>query len=219
MKVALGSDHAGFEYKEKLRELLGNKYEIKDFGTHSKDSADYPDFAHPVSAAVENKEFALGILVCGSANGVAITANKHQGIRAAICWNEELASLARKHNDANILCIPARFIDFGMTEKIVDKLAARQAAAYLNQARDFFHAAEESDVSAAKPLLLYYSFLNLAKCFVATRQGTALGTIHHGLSEKLPTTAGAIHGHVSVDIAKYPESSAFVLFARALRAS
>lgn len=121
MKVALGSDHAGFEYKEKLRELLTNKYELKDFGTHSKDSADYPDFAHPVSVAVENKVYDLGILVCGSANGVAITANKHQGIRAAICWNEELAVLARKHNDANILCIPARFIDFGMTEKIVDK--------------------------------------------------------------------------------------------------
>jgi ribose 5-phosphate isomerase B len=121
MKVALGSDHAGFEYKEKLRELLVNKYDIKDFGTHSKDSADYPDFAHPVSEAVENKDYNLGILVCGSANGVAITANKHQGIRAAICWNEELAVLARKHNDANIVCIPARFIDFEMTHKIVDK--------------------------------------------------------------------------------------------------
>jgi ribose 5-phosphate isomerase B len=121
MKVALGSDHAGFEYKEKLRELLANKYDIKDFGTHSKDSADYPDFAHPVSVAVENKDYNLGILVCGSANGVAITANKHQGIRAAICWNEELAVLARMHNDANILCIPARFIDFGLTQKIVDK--------------------------------------------------------------------------------------------------
>lgn len=121
MKLAIGSDHAGFEYKERLREQLENKYEIKDFGTYSENSADYPDFAHPVSSAVEEKEFDLGILVCGSANGVAITANKHQGIRAAICWNEELALLARKHNDANILCIPARFIDFGLTEKIVDK--------------------------------------------------------------------------------------------------
>ena len=105
----------------KLHALLANKYEVKDFGTDSQDSADYPDFAHPVSTAVENQEFDLGILVCGSANGVAITANKHQGIRAAICWNEELASLARRHNDANILCIPARFIDFGLTEKIVHK--------------------------------------------------------------------------------------------------
>jgi ribose 5-phosphate isomerase B len=121
MKLAIGSDHAGFEYKEKLKQHLGEQHEIKDFGTYSLDSADYPDFAHPVSEAVENNEFALGILVCGSANGVAITANKHQGIRAAICWNEELASLARRHNNANVLCLPARFIDFGMAEKVVDK--------------------------------------------------------------------------------------------------
>ncbi|WP_276368132.1 ribose 5-phosphate isomerase B [Chryseolinea sp. H1M3-3] len=121
MKLAIGSDHAGFEYKEKLKKLLGKEYDIKDFGTYSEASADYPDFAHPVSAAVENKEFELGILVCGSANGVAITANKHQGIRAAICWNEDLALLARKHNDANVLCIPARFIDFALAEKIVEK--------------------------------------------------------------------------------------------------
>jgi ribose 5-phosphate isomerase B len=121
MKLAIGSDHAGFEYKEKLKNLLGKQYDIKDFGTYSEASADYPDFAHPVSAAVENKEFELGILVCGSANGVAITANKHQGIRAAICWNEDLALLARKHNDANVLCIPARFIDFALAEKIVEK--------------------------------------------------------------------------------------------------
>jgi ribose 5-phosphate isomerase B len=121
MKLAIGSDHAGFEYKEKLKKHLGDVYEVKDFGAYSEASADYPDFAHPVSSAVENKEFDLGILVCGSANGVAITANKHQGIRAAICWNEDLALLARKHNNANILCIPARFIDFKLTEKIVDK--------------------------------------------------------------------------------------------------
>jgi ribose 5-phosphate isomerase B len=119
MKLAIGSDHAGFEYKERLRKDLANKYEVKDFGTYSGASTDYPDFAHPVASAVENNEFDFGILVCGSANGVAITANKHQGIRAAICWNEELASLARRHNDANILCIPARFIDYGLTEKIV----------------------------------------------------------------------------------------------------
>jgi len=119
MKLAIGSDHAGFDYKERLKKNLGDQFELRDFGTHSKDSADYPDFAHPVSIAVEKNDFDLGILVCGSANGVAITANKHQGIRAAICWNEELASLARKHNDANILCIPARFIDFEVAEKIV----------------------------------------------------------------------------------------------------
>jgi ribose 5-phosphate isomerase B len=84
-------------------------YTIKDFGTYSTDSVDYPDFAHPVANAVEKSEYTIGILICGSANGVAITANKHQGIRAAICWNEELAELARTHNNANILCIPARF--------------------------------------------------------------------------------------------------------------
>jgi ribose 5-phosphate isomerase B len=121
MKLAIGSDHAGFEYKEKLKQLLSEQHDIKDFGTYTTESADYPDFAHPVSEAVEKNSFELGILVCGSANGVAITANKHQGIRAAICWNEELASLARKHNNANILCLPARFIDFGSAEKIVEK--------------------------------------------------------------------------------------------------
>jgi ribose 5-phosphate isomerase B len=84
-------------------------YSVKDFGAYSADSVDYPDFAHPVARAVENEEFTMGILICGSANGVAMTANKHQGIRAAICWNEELAELARTHNNANILCIPARF--------------------------------------------------------------------------------------------------------------
>ena len=121
MKVAIGSDHAGFEYKEKLKVWLENReHKLKDFGTDSADSADYADFAHPVSIAVENKDFDLGILVCGSANGVAITANKHQGIRAAICWTEELATLARKHNDANVLCLPARFIDFQLAEKITE---------------------------------------------------------------------------------------------------
>jgi ribose 5-phosphate isomerase B len=119
MKLAIGSDHAGFEYKERIKKNLAGKLELKDFGTYSKDSADYPDFAHPVSYAVERNEFDLGILVCGSANGVAITANKHQGIRAAICWTVELASLARKHNDANVLCLPARFIDFALAEEIV----------------------------------------------------------------------------------------------------
>jgi len=121
-KIAIGGDHAGFQYKENLKKWLEKKgYEFKDFGTYSTESADYPDFAHPVAYAVENKEFDLGILVCGSANGVAITANKHQGIRAAICWNEELASLARQHNNANIVCIPERFISFDLAEKIVDR--------------------------------------------------------------------------------------------------
>jgi len=120
--IAIGADHAGFELKEHLKELLVKKgYHARDFGTHSSESADYADFAHPVSLAVEKKEFDLGLLVCGSANGVAMTANKHQGIRAAICWTEELASLARRHNDANILCLPARFISEELAEKILDQ--------------------------------------------------------------------------------------------------
>ncbi len=118
LKIAIGADHAGFDYKEAIAKwLTANK--LKDFGTYSPASVDYPDFAHPVASAVENGEFDFGILICGSANGVAITANKHQGIRAAICWNQELASLARKHNNANIVCIPARFISIDEAEKIV----------------------------------------------------------------------------------------------------
>jgi ribose 5-phosphate isomerase B len=121
-KVAIGSDHAGFEYKEGFRKWLEKKgFDVKDFGTHSTASTDYPDFAHAVASAVESKSFELGVLVCGSANGVAITANKHQDIRAAICWNEELASLARQHNDANIVCIPARFIEYDLGERIIEK--------------------------------------------------------------------------------------------------
>ena len=120
--IAIGADHAGFEYKELLKKWLEqNGYALKDFGTYSVDSADYPDFAHPVANAVEKKEFELGLLICGSANGVAITANKHQGVRAAICWNEELAALARQHNNANVLCLPARYISFELAEKILDR--------------------------------------------------------------------------------------------------
>ncbi len=120
MPVAIGCDHAGFDYKEELISFLeGKGIAFTDFGTHDKHSVDYPDFAHPVALAVEKGEAAFGILLCGSANGVAITANKHQGIRAAICWGEELAQLARQHNDANIICIPARFVREGDAEKMV----------------------------------------------------------------------------------------------------
>lgn len=120
--IAIGCDHAGFTLKEKIKNtLLNHGHEVKDFGTHSEESTDYPDFAHLVASSVEKKEFDLGILICGSANGVAMTANKHQNIRAAICWNEELASLARQHNDANVLCLPARFIEVSLAEKIVDR--------------------------------------------------------------------------------------------------
>jgi ribose 5-phosphate isomerase B len=121
-KIAIGADHAGFEYKEKIKSYLQkNGYEVKDFGTNSADSADYPDFAHPVADAVERKQYDMGILVCGSANGVAITANKHQGIRAAICWNEELAGLARQHNNANVVCLPARYVSYEEAEKIANR--------------------------------------------------------------------------------------------------
>lgn len=118
--VAIGSDHAGYDLKEELISFLEAKdIAYRDFGTHSNDSSDYADFAHPVAHAVENGEAAFGILLCGSANGVAITANKHKGVRAAISWGEELAKLAREHNDANILCIPARFVRDGDAEKMV----------------------------------------------------------------------------------------------------
>lgn len=123
IKIAIGADHAGFEYKEMLKTYLSD-YEVKDFGTHSLDSVDYPDFAHPVASAVENSSYDLGILVCGSANGVAITANKHQGIRAAICWLNELAALARQHNNANVLCIPARFVS--------EELAKEMTTTFIN---------------------------------------------------------------------------------------
>ncbi|MCX2453291.1 ribose 5-phosphate isomerase B [Pedobacter sp. PLR] len=123
MKIAIGADHAGFEYKELLKSFLAD-YEVKDFGTHSTQSVDYPDFAHPVALAVESQEYTFGILVCGSANGVAITANKHQHIRAAICWLNEIAALARVHNNANVLCIPARFVS--------EELAKEMTSTFLN---------------------------------------------------------------------------------------
>jgi ribose 5-phosphate isomerase B len=120
-KIAIGGDHAGFEYKNKLvKELEFKGFKVKDFGPFTSDSVDYPDFAHPLSEAVAKGEFEKGILICGSGNGVAITANKHKNIRAALCWNVELASLARQHNDANVLCLPSRFIDFDLTMKITD---------------------------------------------------------------------------------------------------
>ena len=120
--IAIGSDHAGYEYKKILVEhLQGMGMEYKDFGAFSSESADYPDFAHPVAEAVEKNENWFGVLICGSGNGVAITANKHQGIRAALCWQEEIAKLARQHNNANILCIPARFISPDDMKKIFEQ--------------------------------------------------------------------------------------------------
>jgi ribose 5-phosphate isomerase B len=111
MKIAIGGDHAGFAYKQAIITFLKDKgHEVVDFGPFSDSSVDYPDFAHPLANAIEREDFIFGILICGSGNGVAITANKHQKIRAALCWTDEIASLARQHNNANVLCLPARFI-------------------------------------------------------------------------------------------------------------
>lgn len=119
LKIAIGADHAGFEYKELLKSFLSD-HEVKDFGTYTADSVDYPDFAHPVAEAVESEAYTFGVLVCGSANGVAITANKHQQIRAAICWENEIAELARMHNNANVICIPARFVSQDLAKEMVN---------------------------------------------------------------------------------------------------
>lgn len=122
MKIAIGGDHAGYEYKKILIAMLNEQgHEVKDFGPFSDASVDYPDFVHPLATSVQNKEYELGILICGSANGVAITANKHKDIRAAICWDVPLAELARSHNDANILCLPARFTTESLAKEITLK--------------------------------------------------------------------------------------------------
>ena len=111
MKIAIGCDHAGYIYKDELVAMLqGQGHMVIDFGTHSSDSVNYQDFGHAVATAVEEGKAEKGILLCGSGNGVAMTANKHQGIRCAICWTEEIAALARQHNDANVIAIPARYV-------------------------------------------------------------------------------------------------------------
>lgn len=119
--IAVGADHAGFEYKKAIVIYLNKLgYQVADYGTYSESSVDYPDFAHPAALSVERDESGCGILICGSANGVAITANKHQQIRAALCWQKEIAELARKHNNANMLCLPARFISLQNAFDIID---------------------------------------------------------------------------------------------------
>ena len=121
MKIALACDHAGFDHKEKTKEYLESlNYNITDFGCHSDESVDYPDLAHLVAEDVKNKKATLGIVICGSGNGVAMTANKHSDIRAAICWSKEMASLAREHNDSNIISIPARFVSIEETKQIIE---------------------------------------------------------------------------------------------------
>ncbi len=119
--IPIASDHAGFELKEEVKSYLASKgIETKDFGTFSADSVDYPDFAHQVGAAVNRGDYGRGIVICGSGNGVQMTVNKYPNVRCALCWNEEIAQLARQHNDANILSMPARFIPADVALKIVD---------------------------------------------------------------------------------------------------
>jgi ribose 5-phosphate isomerase B len=110
-KIIIASDHAGFRLKEKLvKWLIKNRYEVKDLGCFSEDSVDYPDYAHPLALAVEKGEFAYGITICGSGNGINMASNKHKGIRSAVCWSEDIGRLARAHNDANICALPGRFL-------------------------------------------------------------------------------------------------------------
>jgi ribose 5-phosphate isomerase B len=121
MKVIIGCDHAGYDHKLSVKTYLkNNNIKLEDLGADNCNSVDYPDYAHAVAKEVQKGVNNRGVLVCGSANGVAITANKHKGIRAAICWNEETAKLAATHNDANIICIPARFITIDVQRKILD---------------------------------------------------------------------------------------------------
>lgn len=121
MTIAIGNDHAGTEYKfEIVKQLKEKGYKVLNFGTDTNDSMDYPDTIHPVADAVESKKADLGIIICGSGNGAQMTANKHQNIRAALCWNNELVELARLHNDSNILSIPARFVSLQQAQGFVE---------------------------------------------------------------------------------------------------
>lgn len=119
-RIAFGCDHAGFELKQKLMATISDSFETKDFGCFSDNSVDYPDFVHPLAMSVANGQYEFGILICGSGNGVCMTANKHQQIRAALCWTKELGELARLHNDANVLCLPSRFISEATAKEILD---------------------------------------------------------------------------------------------------
>lgn len=121
MKIAIGGDHAGFHYKKRLISFLKDQgHEIDDFGPGSDASVDYPDHVHPLADSIIAAKNDLGILICGSGNGVAMTANKHNGIRAALCWTSELAALSRQHNNANVICLPARFVAYEYCELLVD---------------------------------------------------------------------------------------------------
>ena len=119
--IGMASDHAGFEMKEALKPMLSEMgYEIRDFGAHSTESMDYPDTAHPLAEALEAGKVDFGVAMCGSGNGITMTLNKHQKVRAALCWKPEIAALAKQHNNANILSMPARFISRKMAVRILD---------------------------------------------------------------------------------------------------
>lgn len=136
IKIAIGSDHAGFELKQELIQYLKSKNNtVIDKGCYSMDRADYPDYGHGVAMAVLNKEAEFGILMCGSGNGINMSANKHKGIRAALCWNSEIASLARQHNDANILVLPARYISVNEAYKCIDIFLSEKFEGGRHQAR------------------------------------------------------------------------------------
>ncbi|MDR2824083.1 MAG: ribose 5-phosphate isomerase B [Prevotellaceae bacterium] len=137
LKIAVCSDHAGFELKNKILDYLKTKnpMAIKDFGTYSDMPADYPDYAHPLAVAVERGDFDFGIAFCGTGNGINMTINKHQGIRGALCWMPELAELARRHNNANVLSIPARYLACELTVSIVEKFLSSDFDGGRHQAR------------------------------------------------------------------------------------
>ncbi len=121
MKISIGNDHAGVEYKNAIVKMMQDRgYEVKNYGTDSESSVDYPDFGHPVATDVANKEADFGVVICGSGNGINMTVNKHQETRSALCWTREIASLARLHNDANIIAIPARYTSINQAVEMVE---------------------------------------------------------------------------------------------------
>ena len=135
-KIGIASDHAGYEMKEFLTGYLNAKgYEVYDFGAHSPESVDYADYAHPLAEAIENGEFALGVGLCGSGEGLAMTLNKHQGIRAGLCWETEVARLIRCHNNANVVVLPARFISNDEAVAILDTFLSTEFEGGRHEAR------------------------------------------------------------------------------------
>jgi ribose 5-phosphate isomerase B len=136
LPIAIGCDHAGFEYKTKIVPWLNQKgWQVNDFGTYSPDSVDYPDFVHPVASSIEKQECVFGILICGTGNGVCMTANKHPGIRAGLCWATDVAKLIRQHNNANIICIPARFAALPSAQDMIEIFMATEFEGGRHQGR------------------------------------------------------------------------------------